>query len=108
MFQSSKAISILFAASFLLAVCLFAPIKSSAQVKWINVDDAYQPLPENFHVYKTTDSLDGKPFIAYYAIAKLQDRHLIFTTDTARDRRITPSQFYTREDQHLLLVNCTY
>ena len=54
----------------------------SAQVKWINVDSSFAPLPSNFHIYKTTDSLDGKPFMAYYAEADLKDRHLLFTTDS--------------------------
>ena len=79
-----------------------------AQQQWINVDSAFQPLPDNFHVYKTTDSLDGKPFIAYYATAKLEDRHLIFRADTTRDRRITPLKFYEKNDQPLLVVNCTF
>ncbi len=79
-----------------------------AQQKWVNVDSAFQPLPDNFHVYKTTDSMNGKPFIAYYAEAKLKDRHLIFTADTTRDRRITPLKFYEKNDQPLLVVNCTF
>ena len=79
-----------------------------AQQKWINVDSAFQPLPNNFHVYKTTDSLNGKPFIAYYAAAQLKDRHLIFNADTTRDRRITPLKFYEKNDKPLLVVNCTF
>ena len=79
-----------------------------AQQKWINVDTAFQPLPNNFHVYKCTDSLDGKPFIAYYAEAKLKDKHLDFTTDTTNNRRITPLKFYERNQEPLLVVNCTF
>ena len=98
--------------SFRFTVVLFivflCPLKHLAQQKWINVDSAFQPLPDNFHVYKTTDSLDGKPFIAYYATAKLKDRHLIFNADTTRDRRITPLKFYEKNDQPLLVVNCTF
>lgn len=85
------------------------PIKNLfGQNRWVNVDSSFQPLPENFHVYKTTDSLDGKPFIAYYAKAKLKDRHLVFTTDTSRDRRLIPQEFYKRNDHPLLVVNCTF
>src|SRR5882724_3099381 len=79
-----------------------------AQQKWINVDSLFQPLPVNFHVYKCTDSLDGKPFIAYYAEAKLKDKHLNFTADTVRDRRIIPLKFYEKNEQPLLVVNCTF
>jgi len=99
---------ILVTAGLILAVCFFMPTTSSAQVTWTNVDDLYAPLPASFHVYKTTDSLDGKPFIAYYAKAKLKDQDLNFTVDTSKDRRLTPMQFFTRDEQPLLVVNCTF
>lgn len=79
-----------------------------AQLKWVNVDEQFQPLPKNFHVYKTTDSLDGKPFIAYYAEAKLKDKDLDFTTDTTYKRRLTPQQFFEKNNQPLLVVNSTF
>ncbi len=79
-----------------------------AQQKWRNVDSIFQPLPKNFHVYKCTDSLEGKPFIAYYAEAKLKDKQLNFTADTVRDRRITPAKFYEKDKHPLLLVNCSF
>ncbi len=79
-----------------------------AQQRWINVDTAFQPLPPNFHVYKTTDSLDGKPFIAYYAEAKLKDKKLGFTTDTTYKRRLIPKQFYEKNQEPLLVVNTTF
>lgn len=84
------------------------PARLPAQQKWINVDSAFQPLPANFHVYKTTDSLDGKPFIAYYAEAKLEDKHFNFTADTTKNRRLTPLRFYEKNDKPLLIVNCTF
>jgi exopolysaccharide biosynthesis protein len=87
---------------------LFISISSNAQVRWLNVDSAFQPLPDNFHVYKTTDSLDGKPFIAYYAEAKLKDRQMIFTADTSKGRRLTPLKFYEKNAKPLLVVNCTF
>ncbi len=80
----------------------------NAQQKWVNVDSFFQPLPANFHVYKCTDNLDGKPFIAYYAEANLKDKHLDFTTDTTNGRRITPLQFYNKDNQPLLVVNTAF
>ncbi len=80
----------------------------TAQVKWINVDADFGTLPSNFHVYKTTDSLDGKPFIAYYVEALLKDKNLIFDTDTTYKRRFTPTQFYEKNDKPLLVVNGTF
>ncbi len=81
---------------------------TAAQVKWINADVDFGALPANFHVYKTTDSLDGKPFIAFYAAAKLKDKNFDFTTDTTYQRRLTPQQFYEKNEQPLLVVNTTF
>ena len=103
-----KASKILLTAGFLPAVCFFIPVISFAQLKWINVDSLYQPLPENLHVYKSTDSLDGKPFIAYYVKAKLKDKSLDFTADTTLGRRLTPLKFYEKNNQPLVVVNCTF
>lgn len=78
------------------------------QLKWINVDSLYQPLPPSVHVFKTTDSLDGKPNIAYYVIADLKDKKLLFDADTTYKRRLTPAQFYEKNDQPLVVVNTTF
>lgn len=80
----------------------------SAQQKWNNVDGDFAPLPKNVHVYKTTDSLDGKPCIAFYVTAKLKDKNLHFTTDTTYKRRLTPKQFYQKNNMPLLVVNTTF
>jgi hypothetical protein len=79
-----------------------------AQRKWINVDSLYQPLPSTVHVFFSNDSLDGKPFIAYYVSATLADKHLDFTTQIGKGKRYTPSQYYAMEDSALLVVNCTF
>jgi exopolysaccharide biosynthesis protein len=38
----------------------------------------------------------------------LKDKKLNFTSDTTRFRRFTPSQFYAKNDQPLVVVNCTF
>jgi hypothetical protein len=58
-------------------------------------------------VYRTNDPLDGKPNIAYYVIADLKDKRLQFTTDTTLNRRLTPKQYFERNAQPLVVVNCT-
>lgn len=78
------------------------------QLKWQNVDSLYQPLPSSVHVYFTNQPVDTVPFRAYYLIADLKDKNLDFTADTARDRRLTPSKFYERNNKALLVVNCTF
>ena len=86
---------------------MIAPF-SFSQLKWVKVDSLFGNLPSSFHVYKTTDSLDGKPNIAYYAEADLKDKRLGFATDTTYQRRLKPSQFYEKNDKPLLVVNCTF
>ncbi|HET6721724.1 MAG TPA: phosphodiester glycosidase family protein [Chitinophagaceae bacterium] len=90
------------------SLLIISSIGAFAQVKWINVDSSYQPLPASVHVFKTTDSLDGKPNIAYYVIADLKDKKLLFDADTTLNRRFTPSQFYRKNDQPLVVVNTTF
>jgi len=80
----------------------------NAQLKWTNVDSLYQPLPSSVHVYFTNQPIDTAPFRAYYLIADLKDKKIDFTTDTTLGRRFTPTQFYQRNDQPLVVVNCTF
>ncbi|MGH2553834.1 MAG: phosphodiester glycosidase family protein [Chitinophagaceae bacterium] len=80
----------------------------SAQLKWQNVDSLYQPLPASVHIYFTDSPIDTGKFRAYYLIADLKDQKLEFTTDTSRDRRLKPSEFYQRNDKALVVVNTTF
>ena len=100
--------SIKIPSSVFIFTMFFCPFWSFAQTRWINVDSAFAPLPVSVQVFKTIDSLDGKPFIAYYAAALLKDLQLDFTSDTTHNRRFTPKQFFDRDDQPLLTVNCTF
>jgi len=86
------------------------PVSSFAQsgLNWVNVDTAFGELPSSVHVYRTKDLLDGKPNIAYYVVADLSDRKLNFTTDTTLARRMTPKQFYERNNKPAIVVNCTF
>lgn len=83
-------------------------ISANGQSKWVNIDSLYQPLPASMHVFKSTDSLDGKPNVMYYAIADIKDKSLKFTTDTTYKRRLTPTQFYQKDNAPLLVVNCSF
>jgi hypothetical protein len=81
---------------------------SYTQLRWTNVDSLFQPLPSSVHVFKSTDSLDGKPNVAYYVSADLADKNLLFSADTTLGRRLTPSQFFHKNQQPLLVVNSTF
>lgn len=95
------------AAIFTVLLLLIAEIVT-AQVKWNNVDNDFGKLPQGFHVYSSTDSLDGKPFRAFYAIADISDKTLEFTTDTTYRRRLTPSQYFEKNRSPVLVVNTTF
>jgi len=94
--------------SLILHLFFLIPGFASAQRVWIIVDSLYQPLPSSFHIYRSDQPLDGKPFIAYYAEASLKDRSLEFVTDTTMGRRLTPSGFYQKNNAPLLVVNGTF
>ena len=83
-------------------------LDASSQLNWLNVDALYQPLPTSVRVFKTTDSLEGKPNIAVYIIADLKDKKLLFDADTTLNRRLTPSQFYQKNGQPVVVVNTTF
>jgi len=80
----------------------------SAQLKWTNVDSLYQPLPSSVHVYFTKEPIDTGAFRAYYLIADLKDKKLLFDVDTTLNRRLTPTQFYQKNKEPLAVVNCTF
>lgn len=82
--------------------------QSAAQAHWRKVDSAYAPLPPSLHVYRCGDSLNGYPFVAYCVTARLKDKRLLFSVQTAQGDRYTPAQFYQMELFPLLVVNCTY
>jgi Phosphodiester glycosidase len=90
------------------AFCIILSASLFCQVKWINVDSMYQPLPPSVHIYFTDQPIDTAVFRAYYLIADLKDRSLDFTVDTTLNRRLTPSKFYEKNDHPLVIVNCTF
>jgi hypothetical protein len=92
---------------FAIVVLLFGN-SAYSQRTWINADADFGVLPSSVHVYRSTDSIEGKPSIAYYARVRLRDKSIEFTTDSSYKRRLTPSQFYAKNDQPLLVVNGTF
>lgn len=65
-------------------------------------------MPSSVHIYKSTDEIDGKPNVAYYVIADIKDKNLNFTSDTSYNRRLTPSQFFEKDNHPLLVVNACF
>ncbi|HEV8081216.1 MAG TPA: hypothetical protein VGP43_10905, partial [Chitinophagaceae bacterium] len=89
-------------------VLIFIQQFSFSQLNWQNVDSLYQPMPKSVHVYFTSDQPDTGAFRAYYLVADLKDKNLNFTTDTTYKRRLTPSQFYQKNNNPLVVVNGTF
>lgn len=93
---------------FLFITGMLISVISFGQTNWEKVDDLFQPLPSSVHVFKTTSLLDGKPNIAYYVIADLNDKNLVFETDTTYKRRLTLSDFYNKNNHPTVVVNTTF
>ncbi len=81
---------------------------SYGQLVWRNVDTAFGPLPSSIHVFRSDDTIGGKANIAYYVIADLKDKKLSFDTDTTLNRRLTPYEYYNRNEQPYVVVNGTF
>lgn len=92
----------------IMVICFLSVLCASSQLKWKNVDSLYQPLPSSVHVYFTDQPIDTGAFRAYYLIADLKDKNVLFDVDTTLNRRLTPTQFYQKNKQPLVVVNCTF
>lgn len=81
---------------------------TNSQTSWENVDQEFGILPPSMHIFRSADSIEHKPSVAYYARIRLKDKSLLFTTDSSFKRRFTPSQFFSRNNKPLLVVNGTF
>lgn len=81
---------------------------ASAPLHWQAVDAEFGALPVSMHVYKTTDSLDGRPQVAYYVSVPLKDRDVSFTAQVGHGKRYTPEQYYSQEGHPLLVINTSF
>jgi Phosphodiester glycosidase len=86
----------------------FFPFVCTAQLSWTRVDSLFPDMPSSVHVYATQASLNGRPNKAWYVEADLKDKNLFFETDTVYKRRLTPSSFFDRNDQPIVVVNGTF
>ena len=79
-----------------------------SQLRWKKINTAFGYLPASINIYKTTDSLNGYPFIGFYIEATLKDRNLEFGTQIGNGNRFTPSHYYSQEDSPYVLVNGSF
>lgn len=80
----------------------------SAPFHWQLVDAEFGMLPASMHVYKSVDSLDGRPELAYYVSVPLKDRAVSFTAQVGHGKRYTPAQYYNQEGHPLLVINTSF
>jgi exopolysaccharide biosynthesis protein len=93
---------------FFLFIFLLSIITTHAQLNWKLIDTFQTQLPKGLQLFYTNDSIDGKPNIAYYIEADLNDPNLIFDVDTTFKRRLTPTEFYKKNNEPLVVVNGTF
>lgn len=93
-----------------LTILLFAySLGLQAQLKWTAAHDSLtHGLPASVKLFYTNDSLEGKPFIAYYIEADIKDKSLTYTTQVGDGKRFTPQQYYQSENKPLVVVNGTF
>lgn len=108
MFKFLKTSNGLFIFIFLFLSLMGSAVASFAQYRWVAVDSGFGTLPEGIQLFKAEGLLQGKPFRAFYAIADLQNPALQFNTDTSMNRRLTPSQFFEKGGQPVLVVNTSF
>jgi hypothetical protein len=83
-------------------------VSGSAPWHWQQVDADFGPLPASMHVYRTQDSLNGRPEVAYYVSAPLKDKSLDFTAQVGHGKRYTPAQYYDQEGHPVLVINTSF
>ncbi|OQP62536.1 hypothetical protein A3860_27995 [Niastella vici] len=84
------------------------PLWGLTQVRWIKASNEFDSLPKAIRVFKTSDSLNGRPFKAWCAEVRLKDKHIDFTAQTGAGSCYTPSEYYSREEQPYIVVNGGY
>jgi hypothetical protein len=92
----------------LFLILFFLAQSSRAQINWINVDSSFGLNHKGLHLFRSGDSIEGMPSIAYYLVADLKDKSLSFFTDTTNYRRITPSAYFERNGHPAVVVNGTF
>lgn len=84
------------------------PLWGLSQLRWQKASNEFDSLPSSIRIFKTSDSLNGRPFKAWCAEVRLKDKHIDFTAQTGEGSCYTPSEYYSREQQPYIVVNGGY
>lgn len=93
---------------YILIVGLSSSSIVNGQSNWKDVSSQFGKLPTSIKVLKSDDLLDGAPSIMFIATIKAKDHAKQFFVDTTFRRRLTPSQYFTRNEQPFVVVNCSF
>jgi len=101
----TRSTSQLIRSRYILIGCFLKCSSVHAQTNWKNVSNEFVNLPTSIKVLKSNDLLDGAPSIMYVATINAKEHAKQFLVDTSSRRRLTPSQYFTHNDQPLVVVN---
>lgn len=83
-------------------------IQHVVPISWQNRSFDFGPLPAGMDLYSFEGQYNNKPIRAFYAIADLPSGNILVEHDTTQNRRLTPSGFYEKNDQPVLVVNTSF
>lgn len=93
----------------LLLLLALTPAFAQAQLTWRPSEKHNTGLPPSIRIYETTDSLNGKPFRAFYLEADLQDPQLAFEMHIGNGKRYTAAQYDSMIGPSVLsVINTTF
>ena len=95
---------------FVLILCFTSlfPNLGHSQLQWINQSEPFGLTSPAIQVFKSSGSMDGSPFIAYYASIDVKKLKGTISVDTSRGRRLTPSGFFQKNNAPLVVMNCSF
>jgi len=97
-----------FVAVFLCLSVLVTPIMAQ-QLQWKNVSTDFDLKTKAIQVFASTSTtLNDSAFKAYYVLINTKDPHLQMGVDTTLYRRLTPSAFYERLAQPVVVMNASF
>ena len=93
---------------YMLTVGILTSSLVNGQTNWKDVSNQFGKLPASIKVLKADESLDGSSSIMYIATIKAKDHAKQFFVDTSSRRRLTPSQYFSRNENPFVVVNCSF
>jgi exopolysaccharide biosynthesis protein len=95
--------------SILFCLSILAMPTTAQQIAWKNVSTDFDVQTNAIQVYASTSTtLNDSAFKAYYILINTKDPNLQMGLDTTLYRRLTPSAFYERLAQPMVVMNASF